>query len=412
MTSIIRLLAILLFSSSCKLIAQDISIGERHSFKSEILNEERSYQIYLPPSYHSNTKAKFPVIYLLDGDYNFHYDSGLIEFLSNSAFTIPDMILVGISDNGGTKQLENSDPKKNADNFIQYIQSELKPLINENYRTTNLDILIGHSKFGILATHYWMSYPNDFDVFLAIDPSYWFNEYEIVKRLETQLQKGFNPDSKIYIAQANTEGMGIDELITVLKTEALKNNNWQLNPYLEDNHGSLHMKAITDVLNSVFEGWDLDHKTFYALKSGTDVINHYKKLNDRYDSEFLLPWYSLGNITYYYIRKSKTDDLKQLKEGVKAYFPGSLEEYNIQVASNYLSSDKIDKAEQLFKECLASNPESYKALEGLSKIALSRKDNKSAISYLQQSIKIAKKKNVRQYYLNVLHANLNEALKN
>ena len=105
MKSHTHIVFILIFLISGILFAQHIAIGERHSFDSEILNEQRSYQIYLPPSYHENSNAKFPVIYLLDGDYNFHYDSGLIEFLSNSAFTIPEMILVGISDNGGTKQL-------------------------------------------------------------------------------------------------------------------------------------------------------------------------------------------------------------------------------------------------------------------------------------------------------------------
>ena len=171
--------------------------------------------------------------------------------------------------------------------------------------------------------------------------------------------------------------------------------------------GSLHLKAITDVLNTVFEGWGLDRKTFYSLKNGTDVINHYKKLNDTYDSEFLLPWYSLGNITYNYIRKNQPEDLKQLEEGIKTYFPASLETYQIELAKNYLSADKTDEAEKLFKTCLFVNPESYKALEGMSKIAVSKKDIKAALSYLEKSIVIAKEKNVRQYYLNELYSSLN-----
>ncbi|WP_204346028.1 alpha/beta hydrolase-fold protein [Psychroserpens algicola] len=396
------------FMMSGIISAQEISIGERHSFSSEILNEQRSYQVYLPPSYHENPEAKFPVIYVLDGDYNFHYDSGLIEFLSNSAFTIPEAILIGISDNGSTKQLENSDPKKNADTFIRYIQSELKPKINTSYRTSHLDILIGHSKFGILATHYWMTNPKDFDVFLAIDPSYWFNDYEIVKRLESELQNGFTTNSKLYIAQANTKGMGIDELVSVLQKESPEQTNWHLNSYPEDNHGSLHLKAITDVLNTVFKGWDLNRETFYSFKNGNDVINHYKVISDRYDSEFLLPWYSLGNITYYYIRQNKTEDLAQMESGIKTHFPASLEQFHIQLANNYLSFENLEEAEKRFKVCLFANPDSYKALEGLSKIAAINEDTKTAINYLEQSIAIAKDKQVRQYYLNELKANLNQ----
>lgn len=404
MLTIFRLLFISFLFTSHSIISQNISIGERYSFNSEILDEERSYQIYLPPSYHSNTKAEFPVLYILDGDYNFHYDSGLIEFLSNSAFTIPEMILVGISDKGSTKQLSNSDPKKTANNFIKFINLELKPLINKTYRTAELDMLAGHSKFGIFATHYWMTKPNDFDVFLAIDPSYWFNDYEIVKRLETELKNGSRPKSKLFIAQANTQGMGIDELVAVLNKEAPDKQNWQLNQYPNDNHGSLHLKALTDALNTIFEGWDLDRDTFYTLKNGTDVINYYKTLKDKYAVEFLLPWYSLGNIIYFYVRKEQIEDLKQLEEGIKTYFPASLEEYRIQLASNYISFEKTNEAEQIYNLCLKENPNSYKALEGLSKIAVSKKEIEKATIYLEQAIKIAKKSNVRQYYLNELNS--------
>lgn len=402
------IILVIMFLSSVFVFAQEISIGERHSFESNILDEKRSYQVYLPPSYYSNAAAKFPVVYLLDGDYNFHYDSGLIEFLSNSAFTIPEMILIGISDGGSTKQLENSDPKKNANQFIRFIQEELKPVINSRYRTADLEILIGHSKFGLLATHYWMSQPKDFDIFLAIDPSYWFNDNDIVKQLEIAFESSFKPSSKLFIAQANTQGMGIDEFVAILQTKAPDSKNWQLNPFPEDNHGSLHLKAITDVLNTVFKGWDLDRETFYSFKNGTDVINHYKKINDTFDTEFLLPWYSLGNITYYYIRKNQPEDLKQLEDGIKANFPSSLEEYHIQLANNYFGSDYIEEAEKLFKACVFANPESYKALEGLSKIALSKENSELARTYLEKAMTIAKEKNVRQYYLNELHSRLNK----
>ncbi|WP_460219623.1 alpha/beta hydrolase-fold protein [Psychroserpens sp. MEBiC05023] len=404
MTSLSKTCFLICFIISGLLFAQNVSIGQRHSFNSEILNEERSYQVYLPPSYYTNPDANFPVVYLLDGDYNFHYDSGTIEFLSNSAFTIPELILIGISDKGSTKQLENSNPQKNADNFIKYIQSELKPLINASYRTTNLDILVGHSKFGLFATHYWMKNSNDFDMYLAIDPSYWFNEYEIVKRLESEFKNGFVPNAKLFIAQASTKDMGIDELVVVLKKEDPDNIYWQLNAYPNDNHGSLHVKAITDVLNTIFDGWDLDRDTFYTFKNGNEVVNHYKTLNDRYDSEFLLPWYSLGNITYYYLRNKQLDNLKLIEDGIKAHFPASLEEYYIQLANTYLSFEMTEDAEKLFKTCLFSNPKSFKAMEGLSKIAVLKKDIKTVNSYLEQAISIAKEQHVRQYYLNILES--------
>ena len=78
-----------------------IEIGQKFTLKSTILKTERAYNVYLPPSYFSaNDKATYPVIYVIDGDYNFHYLTGLIEQLSNIGSKIPEMIVVGVSDIG------------------------------------------------------------------------------------------------------------------------------------------------------------------------------------------------------------------------------------------------------------------------------------------------------------------------
>lgn len=398
----------LLLIISTSLLSQNISIGERHSLTSKFLNEERSYQIYFPPSYFSHTKATFPVLYILDGDYNFHYDSGLVEFLSNAAFTIPEMIVVGISDKGGEQQMRNSDPKKNADAFINFIHSELKPHINKTYRTSTLNILAGHSKFGILATHYWMTKPNDFNIFLAIDPSYWFNDYEIVKRLESDLKNGFSPTSKLIIAQATQNVMGIEDLVKVLNTNLPNSNNWNLNQYLNDNHGSLHLKAITDALNNAFKGWEVNRDTFYSFKNANDVVNHYKKLKDKYKTEFILPWYTMSNVVEFYTRKNQIDNLKLLEEGIRTHFPNSLEDFYIFSANNDIENNKIDTAKNLFESCLATNLNSYKALEGLAKIELFKKNTQQAKTYILKAIETAKRNNIRQFYINELQAFLNK----
>lgn len=411
MKIIFRVLILLFLGVTQISLAQQVSIGERFSLTSKVLNEERAYQIYLPPSYYANPKAKFPVFYLLDGDYNFHYDTGLVEFLSNTAFTIPEMIVVGISDKGGTKQLQNSNPAENADDFIKFISTELKPLIKSKYRTEALDILAGHSKFGLLVTHYWMTQATDFDLFLAIDPSYWFNDNEITTRLETKLKSGFSPSSQLYIAQAKTQGMGIDELVDVLEKHLPNRKTWHLEQYLNDNHGSLHMKAISDMLTSTFKGWDLNRELFYSFKSSDEVINHYKAISDKYNAEFLLPWYSLGNVVYYYFRKDEKENLDALEAGIKNFFPNSLEGYYLELAKNHLEANQLDKAKILYETCLESNTKLYQALEGLSKIYCEQKQRKKALNTMNSALNLAKELKLRQWQLNQIQASYNEVLK-
>ena len=54
-----------------------ISIGIEVSLSSSILNEKRTIQISLPPSYAANHKhTRYPVLYLLDGGKFFHIATG------------------------------------------------------------------------------------------------------------------------------------------------------------------------------------------------------------------------------------------------------------------------------------------------------------------------------------------------
>lgn len=386
--------------------SQSVTLGERYSFKSEVLDEERSYQVYLPPSYFTSPKATFPVVYLLDGDYNFIYDAGLIEFLSFGTYTIPEMIVVGVSDKGGEKQMANCDPKQNADVFIKFLRDELKPKINTAYRTSAMEILIGHSKFGILATHYWMEQNADFDFYLAIDPAYWINEFEMVERVKNDLINGFKPETKLIIAQANTPGMGIDEYVAVLKKYLPEGKTWQLNPYLEDTHGSLHMKSIADALNQIFEGWEMTSEEFKKLKDATEWVEHYKVFKDQYNTEFMIPWYAMIKSIYRYGEKDGGDDFKLIEKGITTHFPNSLVEYKTQLAAFYLANDKVKEAKEIYEALNKEYPDHHAVVEGLGKIQFEEGNHDEAKRLIKSAIEIAKKNKVRQFFINEMEAGL------
>jgi len=384
-------------------------IGERLSIQSQALDEERFYQIYLPPSYHMNEKAEFPVLYIIDGDYNFHYDSGLVEFLSRTAYKIPEMIVVGISDQGSTKYRTNCSPNTekgsgNANNYMKFINDELKAHIKKTYRASEYDIIVGHSMGGLFTTNYWLEQPNDFDVYVAIDPSLWWNDYTMTTKADNTL-KGFdNKGSQLFLSLANTKGMGVQQFVGVLDKYFPNEDRWNYKHYVNENHGSLHMMAISDALTTLFKDWDISRETFYAFEGPNDIINHYKKFKTNFETEFLLPSYSLGNMMYFYFRQDKFEDLKILEEGIKEHFPHSLEEFNIQLAKNYLSKNELDKAEKLFAECLKSNPKAFNAYDGLSKVYLQKNNIDKALKMSETAIDLAVQQNVRQYLINELQS--------
>lgn len=64
--SIIVLLIFILFTSTC-IQSYSQSKVERGILRSEILNADREYSIYLPKSYNTETERKYPILYLLHG---------------------------------------------------------------------------------------------------------------------------------------------------------------------------------------------------------------------------------------------------------------------------------------------------------------------------------------------------------
>src|SRR5438270_8157273 len=62
---------------------KSIKIGERLVMHSALLKEDRPYLIFLPQSYQDKVFApkRYPVLYLLDGDWHFHSASGLVQYL-------------------------------------------------------------------------------------------------------------------------------------------------------------------------------------------------------------------------------------------------------------------------------------------------------------------------------------------
>ena len=99
------------------------------------------------------------------------YDNGkLLDIPMRSLDYTPPMDARG--------KISASQPKRGeADAFLRMIQSELKPLLQQQYRLqADTATLIGHSYGGVLALYALMQHPNDFSHYVISSPSMWWNE--------------------------------------------------------------------------------------------------------------------------------------------------------------------------------------------------------------------------------------------
>ena len=405
-------LLLLLFVTNLYSQANGIASVEiiRAPIVSKILNEAREYQVYLPPSYHMSSQNSYPVAYLIDGDYNFHTYTGIIELLSSVSGTIPEMIVVGISDKGNAQYRENCAPNTNdeqsgnANNFMDFIEEELKVEINKKYRTSSFDLILGHSLGGLFTTNFMLQRPEVFDVYIAIDPSLWWNDYTLISEADNILKTRDEWTSKYIATLAETKGMGVQQIIGVLDKYDPAEAHWSFYHYPEENHGSVALPSIKDALTEVFSDWELSRDEFYQLTGPKEVMGHYRELNTKYNTNFSLPAGSLGNIVYFYFRKDQQKDLTIMEQEIKTHFPSSLNEFYEQWARNLVENENYAEAEKQYEKSITFNQNALRSYEGLSKMYVKTGRLSEARKASNKALQLGKELKVRQWLINELQS--------
>lgn len=353
-------------------IAQDkIAIGETRIVHSKILKEDRSIQIYLPPSYQNSKiqKANYPVIYLLDSETNFHYLTGFIEKLSQGPYAyIPEMIVIGIVNTNRSRDLtptvsidaqtKQLDPNKSGGNeaFISFIQQELFPWAENNYRTDDYKILIGHSFGGITALNILLNHTKMFNAYLVHDPSLWYDNEVILKRFaantKTDLQQ-----RKLYLTQAgesfnkaelNDHFNANKKFQQLIENNAFPNLKWKIQQYENEDHGSIPIIGNLDGLRYFFKGYQINIK---AVATQPDLIeNSYQKLSEELNFEFLPTETYLEKVARYLMRTGHMEQAYTYLQNNIARFPNSpqahysLYEYFQQIKNKEKAQSYYNKA--------------------------------------------------------------------
>ncbi len=240
------------------------SIGEKVEIQSEILKENRILNIYLPNGYSKDSIKEYPVIYLFDGsmDEDFIHISGLVQFGSFSWINmVPETIVVGISNidrvRDYTFHTDNKKHKKQfptagkSEVFIDFIEKELQPFIDKNYKTNTTKTLIGQSLGGLLATEILFKKPNLFDNYIIVSPSLWWDKESLLD----YKPKNYQTKKSIYIA-VGKEGKIMEreanDLYEKLKMKKTEKTTLYFQ-FLEDqNHGDALHLSVYSAFSKIF----------------------------------------------------------------------------------------------------------------------------------------------------------------
>jgi predicted alpha/beta superfamily hydrolase len=149
----------------------------------------RDYDIYvyLPTDYARNTAWRYPVLYLLDGQWDFKLLMSIQGGLLYDRF-VPQVMVVGITYSGTnpdynalraadytTAAVRNTPGSGGAPRFLAFLKNELIPFVESSYRTDPTRRALMGSSFGGLFTLYALfSDPGLFAGYVAGSPAVTF----------------------------------------------------------------------------------------------------------------------------------------------------------------------------------------------------------------------------------------------
>jgi predicted alpha/beta superfamily hydrolase len=339
------------------------------------IGETREIWVSLPDGY-AESGEKYPVLYMMDADFNFN--SGLIGGVRYAAVMglIPELIIVGIKNTDRSKDIfpeevtyrDGSKDGGRADQYLDFVREELIPHIDKNYRTQDYRVLYGTSNTGFTAVYALFRNPETANAYIAASATLSIPSFR-AKRDEWI--RGFKGGKRRLVAV-----MGENDLPTVISQNGvLKEAIDTLAPpdltgrfLVIENGGHVPADALPRGLGLLFEGWKivqpLKESTFAEIRAQADgragKFGVSGKLPE--DDLAILGRSLLGEKKY-----AKAVEVQQYRVDI---YPRSADA-RVALGDAYLQGGQTAKAREWYNQALAISPE-----HGAAKTKLGELDKK------------------------------------
>jgi predicted alpha/beta superfamily hydrolase len=238
-------------------------------FHSSIIDDDFYIYISLPDGYDETVK-KYPVLYILDGDISFGMAASIARYLQFGN-TIPELIIVGIGYGALKKSKGNArnrdytiSNRRNrpgsggAPKFRKFLQEELIPYIDDEFRTEPDDrILNGYSIGGLFALYSLFTEPDLFNRYIIGSPHLSWDNFRIFSVQEDAFNSIGDIDARMFISVGSEQSQEtyfdpIDKMVTLFEEKGYES----LRLYTKVFDGGTHLvcppEALSYGLVSVF----------------------------------------------------------------------------------------------------------------------------------------------------------------
>ncbi|HEY4787073.1 MAG TPA: alpha/beta hydrolase-fold protein [Bacteroidales bacterium] len=378
----LSLFFILLFISALSFSqnSNDVVIAKKIKITSKVLNEDETIFVSLPKKYATSGKS-YPVIYILDGSETMiSYANGLTKSLSDYEI-IPELIIVAIASNDRDRDYTPIKPTYfpdfvnvsragHADQFLSFIEKELFPYVEQNYRTVPFRIFAGHSFGGLCVTYAFVTRNDMFNSYIASSPSIsWC--FDLVNGKYNDKIASINVKNKSYFISAteNEDSLFIKNVYSfarILELQAPPNLHWNCSFVKNEDHLTQVTNGLYCGLRYVYKGWKPD---FGKMKNGglAYIKDFYLNLSNLYGYEILPNENFINALGMEMTRDGKQDEAMKVFTYNTEIHPDCPESYSclgkgyLQSGNNELAIKNLNKAVELAIRINDRNLERYKS---------------------------------------------------
>jgi predicted alpha/beta superfamily hydrolase len=380
--------------------ASEIIVGKAYQLPSVILNDTVTIQISTPQQY-NETKEIYPVLYVLDGQWFFSHGLSIrADFTERNGSNItPEFILVGIT-TPNAKRGEWTMGKPAY--FLDFIEKEIFPFIDKNYRTSNERLLFGWEVTGGFVIKSLQLKPNLFDAYIAASPAPLYGSYfpflkNEYKAFELFLETHKELDKYLFIGEGESDypvEFGTKVLDSLLKKKAPKPFNWKHKKIMGLSHQMCAYATMQQGLQDYYHYFSplkynsktefenlggLEYmKLFYQKRKGKvadDNNDKYKQTTQRNlifvaiteddykwfdflfenfkNDDFLDNSFAphINDYAHFYLKNHNTEKALEIINFVISKYPDKAEGYN-SLGDIYSDLDKMEEAVKFYKKAV------------------------------------------------------------
>jgi hypothetical protein len=266
-----KILAILIIVVNVNAFAQYPSVtipgSEVRKITSSIVaGQEYELHILLPGGY-KNSSKKYPVVYLMDSQWDFPLVKSIYGQQYYDGF-IPELIVVGVTW-GGEKPNPDSLRARDytptnearlkqsggADNFLSFMKNELFPFMEKNYRVNDERILMGCSLGGLITLYAWLTHTDMFTGYAAASPAVGWDREVLYKYEKAFAEKKISKPVRVYMTVGDVERgrPGFEKMAAYFKSNNYQKINIQSKVLENTGHSGTKSETFTRGLQYVFE---------------------------------------------------------------------------------------------------------------------------------------------------------------